>query len=87
MCGIQNRLPPRNAADFIELAENCTFLDRKLINTINETGDGHEGEVTHDAPYAASLETGGEFRDNESRRVTGVRHVPRRRRKYLGEVS
>ena len=47
LCGIQNRLPPRNAADFIELAENCTFLDRKLINTINETGDGHEGSKGH----------------------------------------
>ena len=81
MCGIQNRLPPRNAADFIEFAENCPFLDRKLINTINETGDGHEGGAK-----AASL-VRGEFRDNESRRVTDVRHVPRRRRKYLGEVS
>jgi hypothetical protein len=29
-CGVQNRPPPRNAADFFELAENCTFLDRKL---------------------------------------------------------
>jgi hypothetical protein len=30
LCGIQNRLPPRNAADILELAENCKFLDRKL---------------------------------------------------------
>jgi hypothetical protein len=27
--------PPRNAADFLELAENYTFLDRKLIHVIN----------------------------------------------------
>jgi hypothetical protein len=32
LCGIQNRLPPRNAADFLELAENRTFLDRKLTS-------------------------------------------------------
>jgi hypothetical protein len=28
--------PPRNAADFLELAENCTFLDRKLTSALNE---------------------------------------------------
>ena len=39
---MQNRLPPRNAADFLELAENCTFLDRKLTNALNKTVDGHE---------------------------------------------
>ena len=27
--------------DFLELAENCTFLDRKLISALNETVDGH----------------------------------------------
>ena len=35
LCGIQNRLSPRNAADFLELAGNYTFLDRKLIHAIN----------------------------------------------------
>ena len=42
LCGIQNRLPPRNAADFRELAKNCTFLDRKLISALYETADGHQ---------------------------------------------
>jgi hypothetical protein len=32
-------MPPRNATDFLELAENCTFLDRKLIRALNETVD------------------------------------------------
>jgi hypothetical protein len=27
--------------DFLELAENCSFLDRKLISALNETVDGH----------------------------------------------
>jgi hypothetical protein len=35
-------MPPRNAADFLELAKNCTFLDRKLISARFETADGHE---------------------------------------------
>ena len=35
-------MPPRNAADFLELAENCTFLDRKLISALDETADGHK---------------------------------------------
>jgi hypothetical protein len=34
-------MPPRNAADFLELAKNCTFLDRKLIRALYETADGH----------------------------------------------
>ena len=42
LCGIQNRLSPRNAADLLELAKNCTFLDRKLISALYETADGHE---------------------------------------------
>jgi hypothetical protein len=28
--------------DFLELAENCSFLDRKLTCGLNETMDGHE---------------------------------------------
>jgi len=27
--------------DFLELAKNCTFLDRKLISALYETADGH----------------------------------------------
>jgi hypothetical protein len=34
-------MPPRNAADFLELAENCAFLARKHISALNETVDGH----------------------------------------------
>jgi hypothetical protein len=41
LCGVQNRPPPRNAADFLELAENCAFLDRKLSGALSETVDGH----------------------------------------------
>ena len=41
-CAAYTSTPPRNAADFLELAENCTFLDRKLICALNETVDGHE---------------------------------------------
>ncbi len=41
-CAAYKSMPPRNAADFLELAENCTFLDRKLIIVINEYPDGHQ---------------------------------------------
>jgi hypothetical protein len=34
-------MPPRNAADFLELAKNCSFLDRKLISAHDETADRH----------------------------------------------
>jgi hypothetical protein len=34
-------MPPHNAADFLELAKNCTFLDRKLFSALYETADGH----------------------------------------------
>jgi hypothetical protein len=27
--------------DFLELAENCTFLDRKLAGALKEAVDGH----------------------------------------------
>jgi hypothetical protein len=29
-CAAYTSTPPRNSTDFLELAENCTFLDRKL---------------------------------------------------------
>jgi hypothetical protein len=35
-CAAYNSMPPRNSTDFIELAENCTFLDRELICAFNE---------------------------------------------------
>jgi len=41
-CAAYTSTPPRNAADFLELAENCPFLDRKLIRAFNETLDGHD---------------------------------------------
>ena len=41
LCGVQNRPPPRNAADFLELAEYFTFPDWKLTSALNETVDGH----------------------------------------------
>jgi hypothetical protein len=40
-CAAYTITPPRNAADFLELAKNCTFLDRKLISAFYETADGH----------------------------------------------
>jgi len=40
-CAAYTSTPPRNAADFLELAENYTFLDHKLINDFNETMAGH----------------------------------------------
>jgi hypothetical protein len=39
-CAAYRSTPPRNAADFLELAENCTFLDRKLTSALNETWMG-----------------------------------------------
>jgi hypothetical protein len=44
-CGIaclaHSRVSPRDAADFLELAENGLFQDRKLIIAFNETLDMH----------------------------------------------
>jgi hypothetical protein len=39
-CAAHMRAPPRNAADFLKLAENWAFLDRKPISSLNETVDG-----------------------------------------------
>ena len=41
-CAAYSSMPPRNAADFLELSKNCSFLDRKLINALHETADGHD---------------------------------------------
>jgi hypothetical protein len=40
-CAAYTSLPPRNAGEFLELAENCLFLNRKLLLALNETVDGH----------------------------------------------
>jgi hypothetical protein len=40
-CAAYKSMPPRNAADFLELAKNCTFLDRKRISALYKTADGH----------------------------------------------
>jgi hypothetical protein len=40
-CSAHTSTPPRNSADFLELAENGPFLDRKLIRVFNETVEGH----------------------------------------------
>jgi hypothetical protein len=40
-CAAYKNTPPRNAADFLELAENCTFMERKLICALYDTADGH----------------------------------------------
>ena len=38
-CGIQE-YSSAQLLDFLELAENCSFLDRNLISALNETVDG-----------------------------------------------
>jgi hypothetical protein len=35
------RMPQSNAADFIELVKNSSFLDRKPTSAVNETVDDH----------------------------------------------
>jgi len=40
LCGVQEYASAQ-FLDFLELAENCTFLDRKLTSAFNETVDGH----------------------------------------------
>jgi len=40
LCGVQ-KYASAQFLDFLELAENCTFLDRKLTSALNETVDGH----------------------------------------------
>ena len=39
-CAAYRSMPPRNSTNFLELAKNCTFLDRKLISALHETADG-----------------------------------------------
>ncbi|MFY9705045.1 MAG: hypothetical protein WAJ95_03955, partial [Desulfobacterales bacterium] len=41
-CAAYRSTPPRNATDFLELAENCTFMDRKSINAINDAMKGYQ---------------------------------------------
>jgi hypothetical protein len=40
LCGVQEYASAQ-FLDFLELAENCTFLDRKLTSALNKTVDGH----------------------------------------------
>jgi hypothetical protein len=40
LCGVLEYASAQ-VLDFLELAENCSFLDRKLISVPNETVDGH----------------------------------------------
>jgi len=40
LCGIQEYASAQ-FFDFLELAKNFTFLDRKLISALYETADGH----------------------------------------------
>ena len=45
--GLRNRLSgvheyaSEQFLDFLKIAENCSFLDRKLISALNETVNGH----------------------------------------------
>jgi hypothetical protein len=40
LCGVQEYASAQ-LLDFLELAENCSFLDRKLTSALNKTVDGH----------------------------------------------
>ena len=40
LCGV-HEYASAQFLDFLELAENCTFLDRKRISALYETADGH----------------------------------------------
>ena len=40
LCGVQEYASAQ-FLDFLELAENCTFLDRKLASALYKTVDGH----------------------------------------------
>jgi hypothetical protein len=40
LCGVQEYASAQ-FLDFLELAENCSFLNRKLISALIETVDGH----------------------------------------------
>jgi hypothetical protein len=35
-------MPPRNSTDFLELAKNCSFLDRKPSSVKNQTPDDNK---------------------------------------------
>jgi hypothetical protein len=40
LCGV-HEYASAQLLDFLELAENCQFLDRKLKSALNEIVDGH----------------------------------------------
>ena len=77
---LQNRLPPRNAADFLELAENCTSLDRKLFSGLLKAEDGHQlGLFTNGFAIAAVLDgkqpTSSPTRQTRDRFAAGKRRI------------
>ena len=41
-CAAHTSTPPRNAADFLELAENGSFLDRNRISALDEDMHRHQ---------------------------------------------
>jgi hypothetical protein len=47
--------PPRDIADFLELANNCAFLDRKLISALKESVDGHKRGTSNVGPPIPGL--------------------------------
>jgi hypothetical protein len=40
-CETYTSKPPRDVVAFLELAENCSFKDRKLIRALHKVADGH----------------------------------------------
>jgi len=52
LCGV-HEYASAQFLDFLELAENGVFLDRKLISALNETVDGHKLVSVHQRPYSA----------------------------------
>ena len=53
LCGVQ-KYASAQFLDFLELAENCAFLDRKLISALNEIVDGQRLEKLHSSAAQGS---------------------------------
>jgi len=58
LCGIQEYASAQ-FLDFLELAENCTFLDRKLISVIYQAADGHSLIYATQENFGALFEPSG----------------------------
>ena len=54
-CAAYTSTPPRNAADFLELAVNRTFLNRKLTSALNATVDTREEAASAEVPDPCRL--------------------------------